>query len=537
MSEIKNPSDYGLTHTEFRPHQREAIEWCATLASGQVGVLGAPTGSGKTGIARALAHMRGAIALCGTKALQAENYGEEYKFDVLFGRRNYPCIHPDNSDAMTDDCLFRDEGMNKCDCANDCPYLQKKRKAEASPAASLNYAYWLAARWPRQKLEANGRGILVCDEAHQLSDITLEHAGCKVTEREREKFDLPRFGNFYSDIRFMDKDQPIDKALAWLIPARAAAERAEKVFESNNDERHARQAERTAAKLEATIVALRLHGEDWYIASGPKAISDEQGSKLGFVCRPLTARYHFPYYFVSDQWSLLAMSATIGDPQTFANELGLGVRNTDWKSRNIPSVWNPETRPVQVLDAPRMGVKSTEKDYLRQAEVIASAINDCPREWSGMIHVTRKPEAKLVAQRLARHGLGERLWTPNELHSTNETLEEWNAHRKNVKGALAISWQFWEGYNGLDEKICIVAKTPFASLGDPYERERMDYSGTFYLQRAAYKLEQGLGRTRRGRTEDYDVNGQINGLVAIADQNYRRVQKYLSPALRESLVE
>jgi len=93
-----------------------------------------------------------------------------------------------------------------------------------------------------------------------------------------------------------------------------------------------------------------------------------------------------------------------------------------------------------------------------------------------------------------------------------------------------------EGYDGLEEKITISAKTPFPGLGDEFERERMNYSGSMYLQRAAWKLEQSLGRTRRGREEDYDVEGERRGLVAIADGNWMRVKKYLSENFKEALV-
>jgi len=62
----------------------------------------------------------------------------------------------------------------------------------------------------------------------------------------------------------------------------------------------------------------------------------------------------------------------------------------------------------------------------------------------------------------------------------------------------------------------------------------MKYSGKMFLQRTSWMLEQGLGRTRRGRDEDYDPG---TGLVCIADKNWHRVQKYLSQATRDAIVE
>ena len=93
----------------------------------------------------------------------------------------------------------------------------------------------------------------------------------------------------------------------------------------------------------------------------------------------------------------------------------------------------------------------------------------------------------------------------------------------------------WEGIDGLDEQICIAAKVPFGYLGDEYERERLYYSDSMYRQRTAWQLAQGLGRTRRGRKQDYDL-GEIRGLVCIADGAWSRVKSKLPQAVSEAIV-
>ncbi len=98
----------------------------------------------------------------------------------------------------------------------------------------------------------------------------------------------------------------------------------------------------------------------------------------------------------------------------------------------------------------------------------------------------------------------------------------------------------WEGYDpdpAINLKICIAAKVPYAPLNDDYEIARRNYDGKMYLQRAAYNIEQGLGRSRRGRVQDYDTNGQRNGLVAIADNSWRWIKGYFSESIRESIVD
>ena len=188
-----------------------------------------------------------------------------------------------------------------------------------------------------------------------------------------------------------------------------------------------------------------------------------------------------------------------------------------------------------------MNYKSTEDDFEQQADVIAGAIKGCDPSWNGLIHVTRKRESGLLADRLARRGLQDRIWVMPGADGiyvpTDMQVQEWRERKRQVPNSICISWSLTEGYDGTEEKIDISAKVNFPALGDPYERAKMQYSGKWYLQRTAYALEQSLGRTRRGRPQDYDGRDERRGFVAIADGNYMRVRKYLSESLREALIE
>ena len=531
----QSPRDYGLPHDEWRPQQERMIDWEFSIQPGQIGILEAPTGSGKTSGPAAMSTQKRVITLCRTKGLQSENYGGGYGFDVLYGRSNYDCVHPDNVDATTDECLFRDEGMHKCDHAAECHYLMQKARVKASRKASLNYPYWLVSHWPRE----SGAGALVLDEAHELSDIVLDFAGCQVLERDREKWDLPEFPEIAGSGGMLSQSRPTDKALAWLRAAYAIAARAAKRWEKS-DMKLARQAERLENKLGATMAAIESCPDDWFIKSGERVGFDRGRNVPGIACKPLTARYHFNNYFPHASSAMILMSATIGDFDVFAKELGI----KEFSRLALPSVWPPNVRPVQILPAPAMGAKSDERDYDEQARVIANAIKACPQEWSGVIHVTRKTEARLLTQRLAKRGLGARMWVPDERWGTEEQVAQWTAHKRQAGkngskglGQIAVVWAWSSGVNLVDEKICITAKIPYPNIADGYECARMLYSGTYYLQRTAQRCEQQMGRTRRGNHGDYDVDGNKNQLVAIADANWVRIRKYLSQSFLESLVK
>jgi len=580
---MSSPQDYGLpsNHDEFRDGQEESLLWAMRVEG--VGVLEAPTGSGKTAIAAGSASEKSVLAVCRTKVLQVKNYSEEYGFDPLFGKDNYECIHEDAEyGATAGECLYSDR-MSRCEVYSDCPYIVQRDIVRASRKASLNYAYYLRSKFFREC----PHDVMFLDEGHQLSDLVLEWSGCTIDASTQQRWwlpefpriaasrsdDLPRMISAFGNLTVMDvveQDDPIDLVREWLERAIRVMGKHVAALQSADSREQARKASHLQHKLETTRTAIDLCEDAWYIESGPRALqrlnrrSGVYEPTPGLVIRPLTARHHFPRLFTSSK-STVIMSATIGDFETFGEELGLST----FDHRRMQNPYPPEARPVFVLDAPRMGHKSGSAEYEKQAEVIAAAIESAPSSWCGMIHVTRKSEAPLLAGRLIELGLKGRVWIPptSAQHcdldcklclygpnctrgylGTDEQAELWLLRRKMSPGAIMICWQFAEGMDGsgmingvyypeLDEKICISAKVPFPYLGDPYERARQRYSGKFYLQRAAWTLEQSLGRTRRGRDFDYDTPTERRGLVAIADGNYTRVRKYLSQALQESLVK
>jgi Rad3-related DNA helicase len=150
-------------------------------------------------------------------------------------------------------------------------------------------------------------------------------------------------------------------------------------------------------------------------------------------------------------------------------------------------------------------------------------------------------EAGLLADRLARRGLQDRVWVPpteqgGKWLGTQEQMLAWETRKAEIPNSIMCAWQFHEGMDGLQERICIMAKVPFPNLSTEYEKQRMQYSHRFYNQRTAWKLVQALGRTRRGREQDYDTEEEMRGYVAIGDGNWTRVKRYLSEDFLEAMI-
>ena len=529
-----NPRDWKLPHDAFRPYQHESILWAIDTAG--YGLLEAPTGSGKTGIACAGQVAGRTIAVCRTKNLQRVNYGDAYGAAVVYGKGNYRCAHPENAGASCAECLYDSKSMDQeCRYSSRCPYLLAKWKAKRASFACLNYSYFLLTH---QQDVVN----LFLDEAHQIPDLVLDFVGCTIYQDDIKTWQLddPPDANSENGGMLFKAAPAAEIVIPWLYKVNGVLiDILHTIREVDTilARKEVVKANYLVEKVERVLEALEMVPDDWFIMSGDAARKMKSGRRTPvLVCRPLTARHHRPAVFDNSARTLL-MSATIGNPKVLAEELGID----EYKTRAVPNQWPANRRPVVILDAPKLNHQSEEEDYEKQADVIAKAILDCPSNWSGIVHVTRKREAGLLAERLARRGLEDRIWiTPGWDGSyvpTDHQMQAWIDRRYRVPNSICIAFSMWEGVDLLDERICIVAKAPFAYLGDPYEKARMRYSGRFYLQRAAYQMEQGLGRTRRGRECDYDTITEKRGLVAIADGNWSRVKKYLSKSLQEAIVE
>jgi len=264
----------------------------------------------------------------------------------------------------------------------------------------------------------------------------------------------------------------------------------------------------------------------------------------GLLVKPLTARYHYSRFFPTGNGSemnklhprCVLMSATVGDFDTFAAELGI----QQFESRRVPSQWTPAQRPVYILDVPKLNYKSPPEHYDMQAKAIADAILTVPSDWCGIIHVTRKAECWKLVNRLADCGLQGRVWTPKQ-GSTTWMAKQWETRKRKVRGSLMVSHAFHEGFDGTQERICVTAKVPYPNIGNPYEKARQRHSGSFYYLRTAWALQQQMGRTRRGREQDYDTPDERRGLCLVADASWRKLagygkgKQYLSSDFLESV--
>lgn len=511
-----SPAIYNLPHDDFRPKQLEAIQLLEKTNS-KITILEAPVGSGKSAIATALSvNDKTVSVLTASKALQHQ-YVDEYDYETIAGMANYDCVLLPPLKA--DSCLFI-ENMMQCPKYNECPYVVAREKYQKAQLKSTNYHYSLAAQWTREQ-EQNA---LVLDEAHLIPELML---GFITTELSRSNF-----SNYSVNIDFIFTSIPEKMKLVRLIDVlKTTREKIQRKIDkllklssgglSESQKNSLKTLIGDERNLTKILLYLLMDVDNFTI----KVLDNSKFLVIPYL--PIGFRENFINNY---SYRMIAMSATIGNVESFAKVLGID----SYQFLKIESNFSPRERPIYVYkNAPKMNYRSKDSDYDKQADIIAKICQDYP-DWAGVIHVNSGNKQQELAKRLIKRGLGKRIYLPFGL-STEDKLSNFLSQIERKKNTIAISYSFNEGVNLGDCNINISADIPFRYIDD-IERERINRNSEFYYWTAANKIEQRCGRTRRGRQQDYDTDTERRGIVCIVDASYNIVKSRLSGSFLDSVV-
>jgi Rad3-related DNA helicase len=362
-----------------------------------------------------------------TKSLQFQY--EEYDFKVLLGLNNYDCALFEHFDGSY--CAFP-ESMYDCPVAKECPYLIQRGRVRGHYRQSLSYAYFLSAGWPKSQ----SVDYLYCDEAHELPKIVMDYASLKWTLDTLRWLKLPQWPTEFKINSDVYKKR---KICSWLYTC------ADKLSNQINELDYLVELEPKIAKkirlLQSEQSALRRIADNLYTNYGMYIlhVTDEE---LSIV--PLSAKNDFLRLFTDkdNKYQMVLTSATIGNPNAFADALGI----PDFVFRETPSNFPPEDMPVYVPhDAPKMNYKSGESAKQKQAILIHGLLDDHNPNWNGLIHTSSKVQTYDLAERLSRLGYEDRVWVASEHVGTEARMLEWMERLRSVPNTINISWSSHEG--------------------------------------------------------------------------------------------
>lgn len=481
------PSDLGLPQKfgEWRNGQYDAF-LAAAGCDKYCMLIDAPTGVGKSMIGAAIQklHSKPFIYLVNTKQLQDQILKDFPYAKTLKGRSNYPCAkfpkkYPEITAA---DCSSTKN--YPCEVRESCPYVKAKQTALHSELAVLNYTYFLSeCNYAGGDAEGSfsSFGPIIADECDMIEDELMSHVSLMITAKQLEYLGVepPRFKTKFESWR------------EWAEPAR------------------------TRASIEADNIEQSLHKDSSWgvldtVAVRRLAAYKKLKSKLEFFIRevddtwvwyPGDQQWEFKPVWVSKYstyaiWrhipKLYGMSATILDPKQLDRNIGLSsVTGRSYDYISMPSPFNKENRPVYyqpVANVTNKTIKEALPVLLRSID----SILDTHKDDKVLVHTVSYMISKYILDNSAH----KRRMKSHNTFNRSTVLTEF----KNSKQPLVLVSPSMDRGVDLPNDECravIIAKVPFAYLGDPQIAKRL-YSSkdgrAWYAHRTAGTIIQMAGR-------------------------------------------
>lgn len=465
-----------------RPEQTRLFHEIVDLfeSGKKVVMLDAPTGIGKSAIARALLqHFGTGLIVTATKQLQEQYARDFYDVPRLVGRGNFVCsIGRKTCEKGYYEKTPRKRSRSYC---SGCPYQEHLDEALGSRFYTANYA---SAIWTA-KGDAQ-RGILILDEGHRVETELMSQHSLRISQDWMERLDIP----VPEDMD--DHEGLVDWAKSFY--------RELKIYGTIE---HAAEKERILSALShmfATLDQLSWvsQGEnqklyDNYVEFKPLRLSRMQVNKL----------------FAKGE-RVLIMSATILDPNEVARGLRLG--RAEWEYVQSNKAFNPETRPVRYFSDALPVTRST-RDISEPwlSECISFLLEEHP-DVKGLIHTASTRLASFLKYNV--EDPDERLLLAYGANRSNNLQR----HIDSTEPTVLLSPSMAEGVDLRDDlaRFIIVSKCPFMSLGDKqvFKRQEVDYA--WYKIHAIRQIIQACGRGNRSAEDQcitYVLDAKIPELL------------------------
>ena len=549
-------------------------------------VIEAGTGVGKSGIAKAVAGVAGkAFLLTATKQLQDQylNTFDDGSLVVLKGKANYPCAVDQNATCAAGACIEKNHGQAlKAACRREgkCPYMRALQRAAAAKVVVMSYALFLSLTRVRDFAKVmDRRPVLIIDECHLLEDQLVSFAAFDISRKELERRfnlaeciggDLTKFAAYLNDDFGPFAEERVKEREALINWLKIVVELLRKRVQLTNDtlslmlddEARARMspddlellnkldrrkltftkidAEQLFIKLENFLKEQGRRGDDnWLISvrdprgksrSAATARADfkelcaqsdegrhEAVDRLRIVVQPVEVNGLFKT-FMDDfaQREVVFMSATIIDLKSFCTDIGVDGAHTALIRR--PSTFDPRRSPIVVDPVGSMSRQNLRTTMGRLLERIDAIMDDHAHE-KGVIHTVSGVLARAIFDGV-RPEHRRRLLIADGVN--NEELLR--AHRASTKPTVLISPSMMAGVDLEDDlaRWQVIAKFPFASLGDPRVSRKLGTSQggqEWYTAKMLRSFVQACGRGTRSE-EDWCVTYVLDGYVQTLQRRY-----------------
>ncbi|PSQ52101.1 helicase [Halobacteriales archaeon SW_8_65_20] len=486
---------------EFRGAQAQALDDIrdAFEAGNDVVLVRAPTGSGKSLLARAIA----GCARTPGETDHVESYGAYYTtpqvsqlddvagdallddFSIIRGKGNYDCILPGETDTpVTEAPCARETGFD-CPVKHRCPYFSDRAIASNRNTAAMTLAYFMQTAGS----DVFGkRDVVVIDEAHGLAEWAEMYATIDLSPHR---------------VPVWDSCEP--PAVDGLSDVEGYAERLLRVCSRRQEELRAETELSRPEVAERDRLSELVRELQWFLddASDPDSpttwvIDQPDGAGSAITAKPMDpARYlHHTVWDRANTFALL--SATILNKEAFCASAGLDPATVALV--DVPHTFPLDRRPLYDVTCGKMTYDHREETLPAVARTVVRLMQRHPDE-KGLIHAHSYAIADELRTRLGELGVGNRL-RGHDADDRDDALRGWKRESSN---AVFVSVKMEEALD-LHDDLCrwqVVCKAPYPNTRDSRVARRLeDDQWAWYFRTALRTVIQAAGRVVRS-PDDY----------------------------------
>lgn len=483
----------------YRGAQRHALDdvRAAFEAGNDVVLVRAPTGSGKSLLARA-------IAGCARRAGEAEPgqpIGAYYTtpqvsqlddvatdplledLNVIRGKGNYSCVLPGETSTPVDRAPCARETGFDCPVKHRCPYFSDRDLAANRPIAAMTLAYFMQTAGS----EVFGqRDVLVIDEAHGLAD----------------------WAEMYATIELGPDTVPVwDRTPAPEISGvDGAIEYADTLASVCDRKRHELQRE---PELSATETAARdrlaeLVGElQWFVtdARDPESattwIADQHaGDGSPLTIKPMNPERYLAHTVWDRAASFALLSATILNKDAFCRQTGLDPSRVTLV--DVEHTFPVENRPLFDVTQGKMTYERRDETLPKIARLLVRLMQHHSGE-KGIVHCHSYAIAEQLGSLLSDFGVEERVRS-HERADRDAVLSSWKRDTSTV--LLSVKMEEALDLVGDLARWQVLCKAPFPNTRDSRVASRLDDGQWgWYYRSALGTVIQACGRVVRSPSD------------------------------------
>ena len=475
----------------------------AFAAGNEVVLVRAPTGSGKSLLARAVA----GAARTTADAEPAQATGAYYTtpqvsqledvadddllsdLQVIRGKSNYTCILPGEETTPVDRAPCARERGYDCSVRHRCPYYSARAIASERPIAATTLAYFM--RTAGSELFRQ-RDVVVIDEAHGLAEWAEMYATIDLSSRTVPVWDEVNVPNV------RDADDSLERTVRFAESLAGACDRALEDLRGRQElspaeaTRRDRLAERKSELAWLVRDARDPESPTTWVVDQP----DGAGGDISVV--PLDpARYL--RHTVWDRGNRFALlSATILDKESFCR--GVGLDPSTVALVEVGHTFPVESRPLFDTTCGKMTYDHRTETAPKVARLCVRLMAHHPGE-KGLIHAHSYDIARRLADRFADFGVGPRVRTHGR-QDRDEQLRRWLA---TDDPEVFVSVKMEEALDLAGDRCRwqVLCKAPYANTNDSRVARRLaDDQWGWYYRTALQTVIQACGRVVRS-PDDY----------------------------------